>query len=189
MIAVLAEKISSASGARRARVTDAEFSKWIDRFVEAGKAGLQRGGAGVRPLGSDDLTAQNDTLRARLNEVYSEAERWRSRAGNVLGPFGDVEAIRQAENMSVARFCALLRMPRRSYFRRLMRLRSGQTGINRRPAPCTEKCASIVAAYMERWPEYGHRKLHALMTADGHVTSPSTVLRAMRLSRRGNRGA
>lgn len=189
MVAVLAGKLSSASAARRAHVSDAEFAQWIERFVEAGRVGLQHSSTTALPARSGDLTAQNEALRARLSELRAEAERWRNRAGNLLGPFRDIEAIRLAEQMSVARFCALLRMSRRSYFRRLVRLRSGETASTRRPAPCTEHCASIVAAYMAVWPEYGHRKLHALMMADGHVTSPSTVLRAMRRLRRRSRGA
>jgi hypothetical protein len=168
-------------------VSDAEFSQWIERFVEAGKVGLKHGSTAAQPVRSADLTAQNDALHARLIELRAEAERWRNRAGNLLGRFQDIEAIRLAEEMSVARFCALLRMSRRSYFRRLVRLRSGETGNTRRPAPCTENCVSIVATYMGAWPGYGHRKLHALMMADGHITSPSTVLRAMRRLRRRNR--
>jgi hypothetical protein len=187
VIAVLAGKISSESGARHAQVSDAEFAQWIDRFVEAGKVGLQHGSMTVQPVRSADLKAQNDALRVRAAALRAEAERWRNRAGNLLGPFRDIEEIRLAEKMSVARFCALLRMSRRSYFRQLVRLRSGETGSTRRPAPCIEKCTSIVAVYMAVWPEYGHRKLHALMMADGHITSPSTVLRAMRRSRRKNR--
>lgn len=189
VIAVLAGKLSLVSGARRAHVSDTEFAQWIDRFIEAGEAGLQHSSTTAQPVSSADLTAQNEALRARLAELRAEAEHWRNRAGNLLGPFRDIEAIRLAEHMSVARFCALLRMPRRSYFRQLVRLRSGETGNTRRPAPCTETCASIVAAYMAIWPEYGHRKLHALMMADGHITSPSTVLRAMRRQRRKSRGA
>jgi len=96
--------------------------------------------------------------------------------------------IRQDTAMPVSRFCALFGIPCRSYFRRLARLRSGESQARKRvAAPCTELCAPIVAAYTARWPEFGHRTLHALMAADGHVTSPSTVLRAMRLLRRADR--
>jgi uncharacterized SAM-binding protein YcdF (DUF218 family) len=98
--------------------------------------------------------------------------------------------IRQDTEMPVSRFCALFGIPCRSYFRRLARMRSGESQAGKRlPAPSTELCAPIVAAYTARWPEFGHRTLHALMAADGHVTSPSTVLRAMRLLRRADRSA
>lgn len=41
----------------------------------------------------------------------------------------------------------------------------------------------ILARYTAQWPNYGHRRLHRLMLADGHVTSASTVFRALRLLR------
>ncbi len=183
MLAVLKGTSSVASSARCAGVTQAEFSRWIDRFVEAGQAGLRHGGKVAPPVAPGDLAARNEALRARLTELRGEARRWKHRAGDLLGPVPEIEAIRLAEGMPVSRFCAILRIPYRSYFRRLVRLRAGVAATRRRPAPCTENCASIVAAYMAAWPEHGHRRLHALMTADGHVTSPSTVLRAMRLLR------
>lgn len=95
--------------------------------------------------------------------------------------------IRQDAAMPVSRFCVLLGIPRRSYFRRLAMLRSGESAGTRATAPSAQLSAPIVAAYMARWPEYGHRRIHALMLSDGHVTSPSTVLRAMRLLRRAGR--
>jgi|SRR5947209_5711908 len=184
VLGVLTGRHSLASSARRAGVTEAEFSRWISRFVEAGEVGLRYGGKVSAAALPGDLAAQNDALRAKLTELRDEAARWKTMAGDLLGPFSELEAIRTAERMSVSRFCALLSIPCRSYFRGLVLLRSGNGGKKRRPAPCTESCASIVAAYMAVWPRHGHRKLHALMAADGHVTSPSTVLRAMRLLQR-----
>jgi hypothetical protein len=83
----------------------------------------------------------------------------------------------------------MLGIPRRSYFRRLARMRSGESATDADSPPPVQLCAPIVATYTERWPEYGHRRIHALMMQDGHVTSPSTVLRAMRLLRRSQRRA
>jgi putative transposase len=98
--------------------------------------------------------------------------------------------IRQDTAMPVSRFCVLLGIPCRSYFRRLARTRCGETVTRkRRSAPSTELCALIVAEYTAIWPDYGHRRLHALMAEDGHVISPSTVLRAMRMLRRADRAA
>jgi putative transposase len=96
--------------------------------------------------------------------------------------------IRQDTAMPVSRFCVLLGIPCRSYFRRLARIRAGESlSRPRRAAPSTELCAPLVAAYAARWPELGHRRLHSALAADGHVTSPSTVLRALRLLRRAER--
>ncbi len=36
------------------------------------------------------------------------------------------------------------------------------------------------AKYAEAWPAWGHRKIAALMRADGHTVSTSTVERALR---------
>jgi putative transposase len=90
--------------------------------------------------------------------------------------------IREDAAMPISRFCTIIGIPRRTYFRRLAFFRAGESPERKsRSAPTIEACVSIVATYISRWPEYGHRRLHALMTADGHVTSASTVLRAMRL--------
>jgi putative transposase len=98
--------------------------------------------------------------------------------------------IREDAAMPVSRFCDILGIPRRSYFRRLTRMRSGDGAAGRRrAAPCVQLCGPIVATYTARWPELGHRRIHALMAGDGHVTSPSTVLRAMRLQSLSGRGA
>src|SRR5437016_4096016 len=53
-------------------------------------------------------------------------------------------------------------------------------------AASVEACMPILARYAAQWPGYGHRRLHRLMLADGHVTSESTVFRALRLLRAQN---
>lgn len=189
VLSVLTGRDSPASAAHKGGVSEAELSSWIARFVAAGELGLRQGGRTPPPLRTGDVAAQNDALRAQLGELRDEAARFKRLADGSLGPFRELEAIRLAEGMSVSKFCILLQIPSRSYYRGLVLLRSGETESKRRPAPCTESCAAVVAAYMAVWPGHGHRKLHALMTADGHVTSPSTVLRAMRLLQRGNRTA
>lgn len=92
--------------------------------------------------------------------------------------------------MPVSRFCVLIGIPRRTYFRRLAQLRSGQnTHTRQRRAASVEACMPILARYAAQWPGYGHRRLHRLMLADGHVTSASTVFRALRLLRAGQDAA
>ncbi len=103
------------------------------------------------------------------------------------GPFEDLEKIRKDAAMPVSRFSALIGIPRRTYFRHLALLRSGQSGERRRrPADSVELCLPILARYVSERPDYGHRRLHMLMLADGHVTSVSTVFRALRLLRSEN---
>ena len=94
--------------------------------------------------------------------------------------------IRQAAEMPVSRFCTLLGIPRRTYCRRQTRLRSGDvTTKGPWPSPSLDAVASILVGYLADHPDHGHRRIHALIIADGHATSPSTVLRAIQRMDRG----
>ena len=48
------------------------------------------------------------------------------------------------------------------------------------PAPTVDAIEAVAAKYAERWPAWGHRKIAALMRADGHEVSTSSVERALR---------
>ena len=82
--------------------------------------------------------------------------------------------------MPVSRFTRLAGIPERSYRRRLTRLRAGDTVKGPWPAPKVDAVEALAAKYAERWPAWGHRKIAALMRADGHLVSNSTVERALR---------
>jgi putative transposase len=69
---------------------------------------------------------------------------------------------------------------RRSYHRKLARLRNGGAGKGPWPAPVVDSVEALAAKYAEAWPAWGHRKIAALMRVDGHVVSTSTVERALR---------
>jgi putative transposase len=71
-------------------------------------------------------------------------------------------------------------IPRRSYHRKLARLRDGQAVKGPWPAPIVDSVEALAAKYAEAWPAWGHRKIAALMRADGHAVSTSTVERALR---------
>lgn len=74
-------------------------------------------------------------------------------------------------------------IPERTYRRRLARLRSGDVAAKGTwPSPAID-AVEAVAKYAADWPAWGHRKIAAMMRADGHVVSTSTVERA--LCRRG----
>ena len=89
--------------------------------------------------------------------------------------------IRAEAAMPVSRFCTLTGIPRRTYQRKLARHRSGLPVVKGPwPAPVVEKWEPVAAKYAADWPAWGHRKIHTLMAIDGHVTSVSTVERAMR---------
>ena len=94
--------------------------------------------------------------------------------------------IRQGDGMPVSRFCALLGIPRRTYCRMQSRYKSGASMAKGPwPAPSVDAIEAVLEKYVLEHPEYGHRRIHALVCADGHATSPSTVLRAMQRLHRG----
>lgn len=88
--------------------------------------------------------------------------------------------IRQDAAMPVSRFAALIGIPRRTYQWRLARYRAGEPVKGPWPAPVREVIEPLVAKYAADFPAWGHRKIHALMAADGIHASLSSVERAMR---------
>ena len=89
--------------------------------------------------------------------------------------------IRRGAGMPVSRFCSLVGISRRTYFRRQSQLKSGDLAAKGPwPSPSVDAAARLLEGYLAEHEGYGHRRLRALMAADGHVTSESTVLRAMR---------
>ena len=89
--------------------------------------------------------------------------------------------IRRGAGMPVSRFCCLVGISRRTYFRRQSQLKSGDPAAKGPwPSPSVDAAARLLEGYLAEHEGFGHRRLHALMAADGHVTSESTVLRAMR---------
>jgi putative transposase len=85
-----------------------------------------------------------------------------------------------AASLPVSRFTALARIPRRTYHRRLARSRDGDPVKGPWPTPRVDDVEAVAAKYAEAWPAWGHRKIAALMRADGHTVSTSTVERALR---------
>ena len=74
-------------------------------------------------------------------------------------------------------------MSRRTYARRLKPLRSTRPPENKRDSTSiVSTCAQLVDDYMANHPDYGYRRIHELMIADGHIVSASTVHRAIQLS-------
>ena len=80
--------------------------------------------------------------------------------------------------MSVSRFAALAGIAERTYWRRLARHRAGNPVKGPWPAPRVAAIEAAAAKYAADWPAWGHRKIAALMRADGHAVSTSTVQRA-----------
>lgn len=74
-------------------------------------------------------------------------------------------------------------IPERTYRRRLARLRSGDPVKGPWPAPVVDRIEAVAAKYAQAWPAWGYRKIAAMMRADGHDVTNSSVQRA--LKRRG----
>lgn len=88
--------------------------------------------------------------------------------------------IREDAKMPVSRFCILLSIPRRTYCRMQARHRSGLPTVKGPwPSPSADMVEKLLQQYLREHPDYGHRRIYALLLADGHATSPSTVLRAI----------
>jgi hypothetical protein len=64
-------------------------------------------------------------------------------------------------------------IPERTYWRRLARHRVGDPPKGPWPAPRV----AVAAKYAADWPAWGHRKIAAMVRADGHQVSTSTVQR------------
>jgi putative transposase len=82
--------------------------------------------------------------------------------------------------MPVSRFAVLAGIPERTYRYRLARHRAGEPVKGPWPTPRVDAVEALAAKYAEAWPAWGHRKIAALMRADGHAVSTSTVQRALR---------
>jgi hypothetical protein len=94
--------------------------------------------------------------------------------------FAGLEALRAAHGVSVSRFAALAGIPERSYGRRLARHPAGDPPKGPWPAPGVDAIEAVAAKYAADGPAWGHRKIAAMMRADGHQVSTSTVQRALR---------
>jgi putative transposase len=105
--------------------------------------------------------------------------------GGRLPSFEDLEVIRAEAGLSVARFCALLGMPRATWYRWRAAVVSGASrpGKGPWPAPVVDAIEPLAAKHAETWAAWGHRKIWALLRADGMAASPASVRRAM--ARRG----
>lgn len=84
--------------------------------------------------------------------------------------------------MPVSRFAALAGIPERTYRFRLARFREGGAPPVKGPwpAPVVDVVEAMAAKYAADWPAWGHRKIAAMMRADGHQVSDSSVERALR---------
>ncbi|MEL4506394.1 IS3 family transposase [Luteococcus sp. H91] len=81
--------------------------------------------------------------------------------------------------MSTSRFCELLDIPERTWRRWQARARAGKPVKGPWPAPSRDQHREAVATMASKHSAWGHRKIWAMVRHDGHLVSPSTVLRIM----------
>jgi len=88
--------------------------------------------------------------------------------------------IRTEAGMPTSRFALLIGVPERSYRRRQHRQRRGCPARGPWPAPACDRVEPLAIAKADSFPAWGHRKVAALLRADGHPAPDSTVLRALK---------
>jgi putative transposase len=88
--------------------------------------------------------------------------------------------MRARAGLSVRRFCALAGIARATYYRRRDAAESGAGDRRSWPAPVRERVEQPAAQLALEWPAWGHRKIWALLEADGFHASQATVRRALK---------
>jgi transposase InsO family protein len=98
--------------------------------------------------------------------------------GGSLPGYEDLEEIRIEGGMSVERFLKRLGIPRSTwYYWRAAHLDGRQ--IRHWPAPVLEEIEDLAAQKAHTWSAWGHRKIWAMLRADGVHVSQSSVYRAL----------
>jgi transposase-like protein len=182
VLSVLANRATGEQEALRCGVAETEVKRWSQLFIESGCRGLTACGR-LEPQSSvTALAVRNAELKSELHRKLEELRSYCQGAHGELGPFVQVEEIRRESGIGISRFCVLIGVSRRTYFRRLALMRSGRPP--RKEADSTSivsTCAQLVERYVVTHPGYGHRRIHELMIADGHMVSASSVFRAIRI--------
>ena len=87
--------------------------------------------------------------------------------------------IRIEAGVSTARFCRLIETPERTWRRWQAKARAGDRTKGRWPTPAQDTIEAAAVAKAKDWPAWGHRKITALLAADGHPVNESTVKRVL----------
>ena len=186
VLSVLVGGVSSAQEALRCGVAEADVERWRRLFIDAGRRGLLMSGRPGPQPSATGLETQNAALKSELRMKLAELLYYRHAADGQLGPFAEVEEIRRESEITISRFCVLIGVSRRTYFRRLALLTDGaRPPENERDSTSVVSiCAQLVEDYVAKHPGFGYRRIRELMIADGHMVSASTVHRAIQVSQR-----
>lgn len=99
--------------------------------------------------------------------------------GGALPAFAELEAIRTEFDVPVRRFCARLGIPISTWYHWRAGELSGRP-VRRWPAPVVDAIEEQAAVTAQHWAAWGHRKIWAMLRADGVHVSRSSVERALR---------
>jgi putative transposase len=102
-----------------------------------------------------------------------------AKKGGALPAFAELEQIRLEHHVAVRRFCMRLGIPRSTWYH----WRAGQLDgrpVHRWPAPVVDAIVERTAEEAHRYAAWGHRKIWAMLRADGIRVSASSIERAMR---------
>lgn len=101
-----------------------------------------------------------------------------AKKGGALPAFEELELIRVEGGVPVRRFVARLGIPASTWYHwRAGHLRGRP--VRRWPAPVVDAIEEQAALTAHRWAAWGHRKIWAMLRADGVRVSRSSVLRAL----------
>jgi putative transposase len=102
-----------------------------------------------------------------------------AKKGGHLPGFEELELIRAEGNMTVQRFCLRLGIPRSTWYSWRDAHLEGRV-MRRWPAPVVDVIEEPAARHAGQWSAWGHRKIWAMLRADGISVSQSSVYRAMK---------
>lgn len=88
--------------------------------------------------------------------------------------------MRQQAGLSITGFCQLAGVHRSTWHRWAARERDGEPQRGPWPRPVRGRIDAAARELALAWPAWGHRKIWALLVAEGHHASQATVERALR---------
>jgi transposase-like protein len=169
VLEVLSGRQTVATAAARLGVTRQTIYNWQAEFVAAGSERLAADRRGAMATSVADRT----TPRVEA-VVVSIVERLRRLAGPHEVDIATLEAIRTGAGLPVSRFCALIGVPRRTYYTR----RAGPAAAP--TAPAQQRIDGTLAELRARHPAWGARRLWRHLTdVEGTDVSLATVKRAL----------
>jgi transposase-like protein len=170
VLEVLSGRETIAAAAGRLGVTRQTIYNWRAAFVAAGSARLDAEAERQRHETSSGADRTTPPVEAVLVAIV---EQLRQRAADELD-IATLEAIRMGAGMPVSRFCALIGIPRRTYYSR----RGAPAAAS--AAPARQRIDGALGELRARHPEWGARRIWRELTElHGIDVSLATVKRAL----------